>query len=227
MPSTFEIILTALKECGFFVHYEILDARGLTATSRKRLYIVGTTTETFHFPFLPDLQLRASDVLDYEKLRASQEALLRITEQQLEVLHKQCKLWKPAHLAWPNTVIQTLTSHYGNSVTRGQTQLVPGLIEESANGLSNYPRRFTTRECARIMGFPHWFDVPTKSDPQQGEMAFQKSAYRKFGNAVCPPLIAGLAGAVLDVCFPHQHWLEYSLSQAVELAYAATRQAPH
>ena len=73
------------------------------------------------------------------------------------------------------------------------------------------------------MGFPHWFDIPettlreddktscgddkkssaTANDNKEidpeivAERSHRKRLYLMFGNAVCPPLIAVLAGAVL------------------------------
>jgi len=51
--------------------------------------------------------------------------------------------------------------------------------------------------------------------------------YRAIGNAVCPPLIAALAGAVLDRCpnlaMHDIDWVQRGQEVAVQLAMAATR----
>ena len=102
-----------------------------------------------------------------------------------------------------------LDGHYGITPGKGNSQLVPG----SASAQHN-PRLFTPRECARVMGFPHWFSpsMPDKNsngaefkakdsdDDDVAERSFRKRLYLMFGNAVCPPLIAALAGAVLAEC---------------------------
>ena len=49
------------------------------------------------------------------------------------------------------------------------------------------PRRLTPRECARLMGFPDGFKIPV-SDTQ---------AYRQFGNAVVPPVVEIVTGAMV------------------------------
>ena len=63
------------------------------------------------------------------------------------------------------------------------------------------PRCFSPREAARLMGFPDSFELelpPRRGDGhQRGERALRKALYRLLGNAVCPPVIAALAGAVL------------------------------
>jgi len=130
-------------------------------------------------------------------------------------------------LAWHERKVEPLISHYGRSVTRGNSMLVP-------RPWPNNPRRFTVRECARIMGFPDWSyivgfdsvvgesadkqvaarrDVDTYNVPVSAELCkgvgsqqHQKKTaealifehYRMLGNAVCPPVICALGGAVLE-----------------------------
>jgi len=243
MPTALETIVAALSEVGYTVSMEVCSSRGLTATARKRLYLVGllqttaaaaairqkpttftstdTTVKDFCFPFVPDLRLQARDVIDYENLTKQELALLSLTDEQLSLLNAS-KHWKPAHLAWPDNTCRTIVSHYGNSVTRGGSQLVP-----TASGT---PRRFTPRECARLMGFPHTFQLPQQR-PLQGDMAHAKEQYRMLGNAVCPPVVAALAGAVLAHCptvqlppggLVAEDWVDYGRATAIQLARAAT-----
>ena len=51
------------------------------------------------------------------------------------------------------------------------------------------PRFFTQRECARLMGFPETFRVDKCDNANR--------FYHQIGNAVCPPIIAAVAGAIL------------------------------
>jgi DNA (cytosine-5)-methyltransferase 1 len=258
MRETLSIIVEALDGAGYDVTMEVCDARGLTCTSRKRLYLVGLRRghqsannqnggtdqvpnqqkqTPFEFPFVPDLGLRARDVLRYELLSPSEEALFRITDQQLERLNRE-KYWRPAHLAWPNVVIDTLVSHYGNSIARGHSQLVPASAHNRTTScpISANPRRFTPRECARIMGFPSTYIIPPKIKEFQDDMARAKELYGMFGNAVCPPVIAALAGAVLDRCptiagYYHREscgddWIVRGRTVAVRLAWEAALHGP-
>jgi hypothetical protein len=57
-------------------------------------------------------------------------------------------------------------------------------------------------------------------------MAYCKEQYRMFGNAVCPPLIAVLAGALLSHVKPDLDWTKIGLDTSVRLALAATRPIP-
>ncbi len=195
MKDTLDVILKAFRGAGYKVYAEVCSAAGLTATVRKRLFFVGIRNDlaksesegTYQFPYIPDLKLSAQNILDYDTLDKSEANILKLSPETFDQLRKS--RWKPHHLAWPNKKCDTLTSHYGNAVGRGDSQLVP-------SSSPNPPRRFSVRECARIMAFGNFKFVSARHD--QGEMAYRKQCYRMLGNAVCPPLIAALAGSVLD-----------------------------
>lgn len=237
MEEAKNTIIQSLREAGYHVESEICSARGLTATKRKRLFFVGIRSDLvqstkssvtfFQFPYIPDLKLCCHDILDYETLPQSELDILRLPSSSWNQLNSN-KRWRPHHLAFPNGHCEPLTSHYGNSVGRGDSQLVPSF--------SPYPpRRFSVRETARIMGFPNsYVFCPIRTEQKQGEMAHRKEGYRMCGNAVCPPLIAALAGAVLDAAGESEKvhaaynscWSTKGRQVAVELACAALRPSP-
>jgi len=234
MVNTLQTIVASLEKAGYSVLVEICDARGLTATSRKRLFFVGLrhdlvdSKNPVEIPYIPDLGLRAGDVIDYGPLPSEEESLLRVTDEQLHRMDTE-KYWRPAHLAWPNVTCNTIVSHYGKAVSRGKSQLVPTSAYNSVTAISANPRRFSPRECARIMGFPsHRFVIPEKKRQEQGDMARIKELYGMFGNAVCPPLISAIAGALLQHCpsirgyDAHGDWVAWGRETAVRLAYEAT-----
>ena len=178
MDETFKTIVTALEDEGYDVTSEVCSARGLTVTGRKRLFLVGLRRvesgvgtkecrkpEKFEFPFVPDLGLMFRDVLDYDNLPSDELDVLRLSTNTFDQLLNN-KRWRPSRLAWPNTKGDTLTSHYGNSVGRGESQLVPCK--------SPYPpRRLSVREMARMMGFPNSYEF-LPSRPMQSPMAYRK-----------------------------------------------------
>ena len=250
MKESLNVIVNAFREEGYKVTAELCSARGLTATSRKRLFFVGvredliaTTTALdddmrdttpsstpfdcfFQFPFVPDLKICCHDILDYDSLPISELEVLRLSQSTFSKL-SQNKCWKPSHLAWPNRHCDTLTSHYGNATGRGDSQLVP-------SSAPHPPRRFSVRECARIMGYPNSFKFCDILQGQ-GEMAKCKEGYRMIGNSVCPPLIAALSGAVLDAIginmvkdtiSPDKNWTAKGLRVAIDLAFCALRASP-
>ena len=63
-------------------------------------------------------------------------------------------------LVWEDKLCNTLVSHYGTSLGKGNSQLV-------ARQAPLNPRRFTPRECARLMGFPdsYWLTERPKENP--------------------------------------------------------------
>ena len=226
-------IVESLRGVGYDVQAEVVTARGLTAQSRKRLFFVGLLRDeddkgnsespsAFRFPFIPDLGLRARDILEYEDGAPSTAArssrrgtaaddteTYRLSADQLDQLLHRSKRWKPSKLAWSDKVLDTLDGHYGVSVGKGNSQLVPGAAPRR-------PRLLTPRECARAQGFPAWFRLPPPPPPPREETgedggdgdggvarrAYRKRLYRMFGNAVCPPVVAALAGAVLAAARP-------------------------
>ena len=148
MTDTLNVIVDALRGAGYKVTAEICSSRGLTATNRKRLFFVGIRQDLvsqptdnlhpkrvktdqspfdssfFQFPYIPDLRLCSHDILEYDSLPQSELDILRLSNETWEQLSQRSR-WRPHHLAWPNGHCDTLTSHYGNAVGRGESQLVP------------------------------------------------------------------------------------------------------
>ncbi|KNC75036.1 hypothetical protein SARC_12431 [Sphaeroforma arctica JP610] len=261
-----DTIIGELINAGYDVSHEVVNAKCLTAQSRKRLYIVGlrkglqSVYEPFTFPCIPDLGLRAIDILQSDSEiheatpvpiensirganlhadntahrdhampgcesstkpgRSDLESLYRLSDAQLNQLTNARK-WKPSKLAWPDKPLNTLNSHYGVSVGKGESQLVPSPAPHN-------PRRLTPRECARVMGFPDSYTLLNR-DPssRQGREAYLKEQYRMLGNAVCPPVITALAGSVLARCtgtLGHRNrddWASTGVEVAVALSLGA------
>lgn len=63
--KTFEIILNTLRELGYFVSYETLNACDFSIPqNRKRAFIVGAKTDFISLDFTPKPSVRVKDVLD-------------------------------------------------------------------------------------------------------------------------------------------------------------------
>eukprot|EP00934_Nitzschia_sp_Nitz4_P009025 Nitzschia sp. Nitz4//scaffold102_size76354//47794//49490//NITZ4_005636-RA/size76354-snap-gene-0.127-mRNA-1//1//CDS//3329532261//9015//frame0 len=241
LPDACQQIFDSFRDAGYQVTAEVCSSRSLTATMRKRLYIVGirndlvatkldgeldaqiVSSDEFIFPYIPDLQLKAHDILDYDEIPDSELQILRLADTTMNQLLNGGR-WRPHALAWPNRPCNVLTSHYGNAVGRGESQLVPCHAPHN-------PRRFTTREVARIMGFPNSYrQVDPRPNTYTGDMAYRKLYYRMFGNAVCPPIIAALAGSVLDRCHLQSaaaagiDWVARGREMGIRLAKSSMRQ---
>lgn len=248
-----ETILLELRAVGYDVHVQVVSSRGLTAQSRKRVFFVGllrgnqnevgNNGSEFLFPYIPDLGIRAGDILHYRASTAAADnddgkccilddlhsELYRLTAAQMDQLRTKSKRWKPSKLAWADKVCDTLDGHYGNSVGKGHSQLVP-----CAAPL--LPRQFTVRECARLMGFPTDYALPghdgggndhregLAQQRQQGKRAFIKERYKMFGNAVCPPVVAAISGSIL-ACIKtlnqERDWRVFGIEVAISLALDA------
>jgi DNA (cytosine-5)-methyltransferase 1 len=254
---TIAVVMEALElEGTYAVRHEVINARCLTAQSRNRLYFVGMKRSkkrtrqheehaddeeaemVFAFPFIPDLGLRFADVLesDEEIFAGSQGRITAadytLSEAQFQKVHDS-RLWSSCgpngRLAWAGKVCETLISNYGHCVGNGSSMLVP-------RAWPHNPRRYTARECARLMGFPDDnFDlgaVPEAASDGSGYPATNvwfKAHYRMLGNAVCPPLICAVAGAILQQCpgiageysADRARWEDVGLAAGLQLAIRA------
>eukprot|EP00913_Durusdinium_trenchii_P000970 g896.t2 len=206
---------------GYAVHVRTANARNLTAQSRKRVFFFGfrkdleAAQKPFTLPFIPELQLRAGDIFEPESKELD---IYELSEEHFEGL-KESQKWARRGgmtdtLAWEEKVCNTLVAHYGTSLSKGNSQLVP-------RPAPSRPRRFTPRECARLMGFPNSFRLTERTEPPT--MWF-RALYKMFGNSVSPPLVALLASAILEhlTSSPQKvTWNQLGESVALRLALEA------
>ena len=81
------------------------------------------------------------------------------------------------------------------------------------------PRFFSPRECCRLMGFPEGFVVPGDADSRSGEVG---RFYQQIGNAVPPPLVAAVGGAILCALRAQPSLVAAGVEAAVRLAWSAS-----
>ncbi len=153
-------------------------------------------------PFVPNLQRALREVL--EPVSATTNALVLGETQWYRVRalanYREHPTRRVARLDVPGA---TLISSYRTSLLR-HSQLVPHpLLPDSplhaeprpkltsvgsAMSVLPPPRWLTGRECARMQGFPEWFRVTSIG---------ARNFYRAIGNAVSPPAVAMVAGALM------------------------------
>eukprot|EP00439_Symbiodinium_sp_Y106_P027255 s4745_g3.t1 len=195
-----ETIREELSQAGYDVLVETVNGKALTAQARKRVFIIGFRTESqlahkFQLPHVPDLCLRAEDILETEDevMRSGLLEDYTLTDEQFARLKGSAKWARrggmSSTLAWGDKVCATLVGHYGKTLRKGNSQLVPRQAPFK-------PRRFTPRECARLMGFPNSFKLTEQEEGQSPGMWY-RALYKMFGNSVSPPVVAVLAGAIL------------------------------
>lgn len=204
---TIEVIYETLRDdLGYSVHPPLLlDARKVVPQHRERVFIVGfRESRLFCRPELEDIHPKFADIL--EKKPAPKYTL---TAHLWSYLRKYAEKHRAAGngfgfgLTDLDGVSRTLSARYYKD---GSEILIP-------QGRGRRPRRLTPRECARLMGFPEWFEIPV-SDTQ---------AYRQFGNSVVVPVVEAVARevvAALDreieaISLPHFRPKQLSLTACV------------
>jgi DNA (cytosine-5)-methyltransferase 1 len=215
-----DTILASLQTAGYRVWHESLNTRCLTAQNRTRVYFVGIRDHSeeskdnrphgaFQFPFVPDLGLRAQDILIPDEDFDGDSHYTLSAERWQRV--QQGTWWRrhgAAGLVWGDRLCRAIIAHYGKSIGSDTTQLAP-------RPPPHRPRLFTPRECARLQGFPNSYGFPARDEIRD------EALYRMVGNAVCPPIIAALAGAILAHTQDEERFIAAGLTAALRLALNA------
>ncbi|NLR94950.1 DNA cytosine methyltransferase [Flammeovirga agarivorans] len=189
--KTFNTIINTLEGLGYKVFTKLINASEFkTGQARERVYFVGIrkdiSTKKFSFP----KKLGYKSVLDV-----------------VENLHekgikREDYLFSASSLTLGNSVIEK-PRQIGIVNKGGQGERIYDAtgqaITLSASGggvgaktglylIGNSVRRLTTRECARLQGFPEHFIIDKK----------ESQAYKQFGNAVCVPVVKSILKNLLN-----------------------------
>jgi len=195
--AVFERILDTFRLCGYKVHWRVLNSRKWLPQMRERVYIIGTRTDLgpgcdlFDWDSLVVNDLEgesASTVRDIMEAKYSPSVIAcELTAQQhakVQSIHsKRGTLLSKDGRIDPDRKVPTLISRY-HDVSSVTTKY---LFEEADGTPRLRPRFLTPRECTRLMGFPEEFTVPAYDN----DVAVSHF-YKAIGNAVCPPVIAGI-----------------------------------
>lgn len=185
--KTFKVILKTLKDLGYHVHYQVLNAKdfGNIPQGRERIYIVGfkdkKAADKFHFPKPVTLTTKLSDLIDFKN---------KVDDKYYYTKTKYPKMFPllSDEVKSSNTVYQW-RRHY---VRENKSNVCPTLTANMGTGGHNVPlvftkhgiRKLTPRECFNLMGYPTDFKLPELSDAQ---------LYKQAGNAVVVPVIKRIA----------------------------------
>ena len=199
--NTLKVVVKELEECGYAVKYELVDAVKLLPQERCRLFLVGTRRDLQHlsskdqaqqtefkFPNLPHLARGIRDILHHpedghhltalemEKLTLNPNQLNKVKSQKYTQEHPEARF-----LSDPTVAAKTIQSSYTKYMVG--SQFIP--VQFGKDGNDEW-RRFSSREVARLQGFPESFRL------------CKDRAYHMIGNAVAPPVIVMIAAPLLQ-----------------------------
>jgi len=189
---TFKVIRKTLKELGYHIHHEVIDARTVVPQHRERVFIVGFREDIpFDFPDFSGEDQKLHEILEpevNEKYTLSDKLWSYLQEYK----KKHQRRGNGFGFGMPDFdgVTRTLSARYykdGSEVLLDQ-------------GDDSNPRRLTPRECARLMGFPDDFELVC-SDTQ---------CYKQFGNAVVAKVATPIARQMVEAM--NEHWEQWNAS---------------
>lgn len=178
--NTFKVIEQSLRDIGYSFFTKVINAQNLVPQKRERTYMVCFRDRRIKF--------------DFPQFKGAPLTLRSILEE--DVLPKYTisdKLWEghvrrtkvniergtgfTANIADLDKPSNTIVARYGKD---GKECLVPQV--------NSNPRMLTPRECARLMGFPENYNIPSSDGV----------AYRQFGNSVAVPVIQEIGNAIKE-----------------------------
>lgn len=183
--KTIITIINSLTELGYNVHYKVLNASNFgLPQNRERVYIVGfhksLKSENFKFPTLHNKKVSLFDILEEnpENTKVIERDDILIYKEvlptsslfgEIELLNKPIQIGKVNKGGQGERIYHPLGHAITLSAYGGGIGSKTGLY--SINGKI---RKLSTRECARLQGFPEDFVI----NP------IQTQAYKQFGNSV-------------------------------------------
>lgn len=177
--KTFKVILETLKELGYSVNYQVLNAKDFgIPQNRERIYIVCFLNDDkiFEFPEQIELNKKIQDCLEEkidEKYYYKNKAMYEKIKDEV-VSSETIYQWRRQYVrANKSNVCPTLTANMG---TGGHN--VPLVLDKY--GI----RKLTPRECLNFQGYPLEFKIPKIVDSQ---------LYKQAGNSVAVSVIEEIA----------------------------------
>lgn len=181
--NTFRVIRQMLENLGYTVLFQVMNAKefGNLPQQRNRIYIVAFKSREsamhFKYPERIPLTRTAFDLYDKEK--------------------KADKYYMDGHRMW-NRMMEYMTERdrvyrftdWG--LSRSRSGICPTLLAAMGSRFERIPffyddysvRLMTSRECARMQGFPEEYILPETNE---------KQVYKQIGNSVAVPVVFRIA----------------------------------
>eukprot|EP00040_Diaphanoeca_grandis_P026036 m.145145 g.145145 ORF g.145145 m.145145 type:complete len:720 (-) comp30420_c0_seq1:146-2305(-) len=203
--ATIAVIVDELVAAGYTVQYRVINSRMVLPQQRNRVYFVGFSNSCeasakaaskFKWPAFPVLNesAQASTVNSILEPDTDLDFLA------LELSAAQWAVVAPeARLARLDGGARTVMSHYRKGFRRMSEFVQRDVNPLQVTGRRCRPRFYSPRELARLQGFPETFALamqPSDAAWLKGRQAMR--IYFELGNAVCAPVIAGVAQSILQ-----------------------------
>lgn len=176
--QTLKIIKTKLNSVGYYVFCKTLNASDFgIPQARQRLYIVAfkksLRIKNFVFPSNTNKQVSLSDILlDDENINENVQITREYTIDKPEAVYKSNRLIRVGKIGLGRQG-ERIYSPLGHSVTlSSQSGGIGG--KTGMYYVNGNVRKLCSRECARLMGFPDSYILPSNTN----------TTYAKFGNSV-------------------------------------------
>ena len=196
VPMSLEARKSLQNKLNYSVDFKVLSATEFGVPQRReRVYIVGfdrdhygsvEASEVFANLVGKESETRLMDALEPEG--SNGVARYTISDRLWEGLIRRMARHEAKGNGFGHKVFGSDDDYCNTITSRYYKDGREILIDQAHLGLN--PRRLTPRECARIQGFPDWFDLSACSDTQ---------LYRQFGNSVSVPVIRSIANAMLEL----------------------------
>lgn len=194
VPMSLDARKSLSKKLNYAVEWQVLSATSFGVPQRReRVYIVGLNRDYYGdadpaevFRNLEGLErcTRLGEALEPEG--SNNLARYTISDRLWEGLIRRMARHEAKGNGFGHKVFGSDDGYCNTITSRYYKDGREILIDQSHLGLN--PRRLTPRECARIQGFPDWFDLGACSDTQ---------LYRQFGNSVSVPVIRSIATSMM------------------------------
>ena len=192
--NTFRVIEKTLRNLGYVVLSNILDAKNYVPQHRERIFIVGFNKNyfgekvAFSFPESPEGEKQFGDILE-----GKPDPKYTLSD----LLWRYLQDYAAKHKAKGNGFGFGLTDLNGVSRTLSARYYKDGSEVLIRQGDGKNPRRLTPEECKQLMGYPKEFLIKDIgiSDTQ---------LYKQFGNSVAVPVVRAVAQQMIAFMNDHE-----------------------
>ncbi len=187
---TLKIILKTLKsKLNYNVFYKVLNSKDYALPqNRERIYIIGFKNHDvkFKFPKKIDKEVDLSSIRDKSSIECNISNIAKSHIEKYLKLHKKYKEIKDNELLLAYEIRKSRCAFRFDNLS-------PTLTAKMGTGGNNIPifvnemRKFSTRECLRIQGFPENYNITPNT----------AQSYKQIGNSVSVPVITLLAKEII------------------------------